>query len=254
MKPEMIGQLVNEAGIAPCKINLMTTKDPRYFDQCNYLLHFDGSSPVTLAKLKETKAINYTIVSWAHYKVKKSGVSICRNCCTFGHGASNCHLVAKCTICAEPHSYKECRLLKGKHEGRYDQIHKKHIKCASCGADHTATYSNCPARLAYIEAQPRRKPKRQPELPRRNSTPPPAMNDQNFPRPAFAAPTYNLAVTHPATSAPAQPQRSSAELFTMEECKEMLDSLYSALQACTSKAQQAKVIADYSLKYFCNFP
>lgn len=77
-------KLVLNAGIEPKKVIIMSTNTPRFTDQCNYILQFNGLSTITLSSLKDIRALNHTIIQWAHYKSKKSGVSICRNCCQFG--------------------------------------------------------------------------------------------------------------------------------------------------------------------------
>lgn len=254
MEPDRINELLNKAGIDPVKINYMSSKSPRFLDQCNYILYFDGTSATTLSSLKETKALNYTIIQWDHYKPKKSGVSPCRNCCEFGHGAINCNIPAKCIICAEPHNYKQCHFLLKKHEGKFDRIHLKHIKCGGCGGNHTATYPSCPIRLTYIENQPKKKSSR-PAQNLRKEMMPPVLSERNFPTPVYASQSYNTGWNNQFN----QPNKSnikqdqSTDLYTMEECQSMLNNLFAALQSCTSKQQQAKVIADYSFKYFCNF-
>lgn len=270
MEPDSIRQLLTEAGISPTRINFMSTNAPRFADQCNYLLEFDGSSPTSLNSLKDTRALNHTIVNWANYRRKKSNVSPCRNCCAFGHGGFGCDMPSICIICAGAHDYKNCKFLIKKHEGQFDRISDRHIKCANCGGNHTATFAECQARLTYIknlsekkntanttsqEQQNQKKPKQQ-----KQQRQPPARDLNNFPAPVFANPIYNQPIQwaqNPTNSSTNNNNNNNhirdSELYSMAECQQMMNNLYSSLQKCTSKQQQAKVIADYAFTYFCNF-
>lgn len=258
-------KLVMEKHIYPSKISFMSVNRPRFTGQCNYILYFDATSPVTLSSLRETKDIYHTIVQWAHYKPKKSGVSPCRNCCAFGHGADNCGMKANCTICAGPHNYKSCTFLQKKLEGKFEQIHPKHVKCTNCGGQHTATYPNCPKRLDYINmlaaTRRTRNPARASNGPAR---PPPTqvLDERNFPTPVFSNPNYapqgwttiNRQTSQPTNNHQPTQNHTTSDLFTIEECQSMMNELFSALRGCSCKQDQAKVIADYSFKYFTNFP
>lgn len=48
-------------------------------------------------------------------------------------------------------------------------------------------------------------------------------------------------------------ERRSMPLLSLGECQAMVNEVYSSLQACTDRFQQAKVIFDLSLKYFAKF-
>lgn len=266
LESETIMELVREKGLYPDKISAMTTSNPRYTDQCNYILYFQGTSTITLSSLKEVKAIFHTVVHWAHYKPKKSGVSPCRNCCLFGHGAENCGMSPNCTICAGPHNYKSCKFLLKKQEGQYDSISQKHIKCYNCGGNHTATYPECPKRLEYIDTMKATRESRRSNRPdnrpvSRPARPPPVIDESSFPQPVFGNPNYapqrwttsnGQPVQQPATQS--NPNNTTPGLFSINECQTMLNDLFNALQGCQCKQDQAKVIADYAFKYFCKFP
>lgn len=254
-----IQKLALDAGLQPEKVNIMTTNNPRFADQCNYLFQFSSSSTITLSSLKEIRALNHTIVQWAHYKPKRSGVSVCRNCCRFGHGADNCGMPAKCTICSGDHNFKNCKFLLKKHEGKFNQIHQKHINCANCGGNHTATYPNCPHRQNYIDSMPTRGRTRPTpsQGPRRPARSPPSNDDTNYPTPVFANPNYTPGgwVTAPRQpAAQVNQNHTGQDLFSIEECQQIMNDLFTSLRQCTCKQDQAKVIADYSFKYFCFFP
>lgn len=259
--PDDIKLELAEKGIQPKSINCMFTNKPRFPGQCNYVLYFEGTSSITLSQLKDIRVVNYTMVSWANYKAKQSGVSPCRHCCLFGHGATNCSMPARCIVCAGNHVFTECKYILAKHAGGHSSIHPRHIKCANCGLNHTATFKDCKTRLDYIDKvqsrnQSRRKPQRaQPVLPQQQA---PQLNEIGFPTPVYATPAYNQnRSTGPSmakfiTQQPSS-QSTQDDLYTMNECREMLDTLFNALQQCRSKVEQAKVIGDYALTYLCKF-
>lgn len=91
---------LDSAGVKPVKITYMTARNPRFNDQCNYILHFEWTTNTTLSQLKTVRSLNHTMVYWAHYKPKESGVGCCRNCSKFGHGARDCGLPPKCIFCS----------------------------------------------------------------------------------------------------------------------------------------------------------
>lgn len=98
----------------------MFTKSPRYSGQCSYILYFERSWQITLAQLKEVRAVNMTI---AKYKSKASRVSPCRRCCCSGYGALNCGNSPRCIVCAGDHIAADCKYILSKHAGGNSQIH-----------------------------------------------------------------------------------------------------------------------------------
>lgn len=256
-----VKEMFKKTGLDPTDVKYMFLKQPKFQEQCNYIVYFDRKSNVTIDQLKSIKAVNHVIVSWDHYKRKTGGVTCCRKCLGFGHGSQCCGLPAKCLVCAKPHLVRNCPLIIGKRTGGHSQIHQDLILCGNCGANHTATYKDCPTRLNYIEGLSKnRKPT--PNQPKAARSAPPPSNPTNFPTPIFASPAYTSQQTGPSYASianqklqnPQQQQSQTEELYTMSECKTMLDNLFGALQACNSRQQQAKVIADYALQYLCNFP
>lgn len=259
-----ITSLVKQSGLTPSRISYLTTNKPRFVDQCNYILHFEAQSTTTLSQLKDIKAINHTIVQWAYYRPTKAGISVCRNCCEFGHGAVNCGMSPKCTICAGPHKFTDCKFLIKKHEGNFQSIHQKHIKCANCGGNHTATYSQCPSRTSYIATIEARKPKRSSpgaaaSSRRQLMVPVPALNEANFPSPVYnAEPTRphgdnwsQVVQNHHQRTHPTTTHNQTNDLFSIDECQQIMFNLIDALQQCSSKQDQIKVIASFSFKYCC---
>lgn len=177
------------------------------------------------------------------------GVSVCRNCCKFGHGADNCGMKPQCPIWAGAHNFRSCHFLLKKHEGKFERIHLKHIKCANCSGktgNHTATFPNCPNRQNYMESLAPRRQTRPNPVPNqgRQPRPPPQVNTSNYPNPVFYNPTTNSQewVPRPVVPPPARtivPQQSQTQpgqdLYSIDECRQMLDDLFTQLKQCKTK-------------------
>lgn len=89
------------------------------------------------------KKICYCLVQWE--KIKRSGVTQCYGCQSFGHIAQNCTRTVRCVICSEEHSTKNC------------PNREKPPKCTNCGGTHAASFSQCPKRPTIdINRQPPR--------------------------------------------------------------------------------------------------
>lgn len=259
MEPSAVIKLLTEVGLSPISVKFMYLREPRYKDQVNYIVYFDNKDDINLQTLKNIRSINQVLVTWAHYQNKSTGISCCRNCLGWGHGATGCGLTSKCVVCGEQHRTSDCPLIKGKHEGGHTKIDQKHLKCGNCGGKHTATFKECPARLQYINNIAKRKPTTQ-RTSRLNKQPtPPIVNNQNFPVPVFANPMYSQQQqpnqnTYAEIAEQRNTQGDSSQLFTKDECKSIFSNFCQALQSCTTKIQQATVIADFAIKYFSNFP
>lgn len=260
---EDIEKALSDEGLHAVRVVPMTTKVPRYHNQCNYIIVFDNKSQITLSQLRETKAIHHTIVSWDHYRSKSSGISCCRNCCQFGHGAKSCGMKSKCILCADAHHFTDCKLLNQRQVNNQEKIDPKHLKCANCQDSHTATYNKCPERLQFIknkqQFQSGKKTTKQDK-----SRGPPIMDTINFP--ATIAPVADSPrifktpkrVYRPTIADKVRntitPIQYTSELYTMDQCQTIMNELYRALKSCTTKQDQAKVIFDYSLKYLTYGP
>lgn len=274
---DSVRRMLHDVALHPTDIKYMFVKDPKMDAQCNYLLYFQPTDRVTLTQLKEIKSLEQVIINWAHYKPKASGVSPCRRCCNFGHGSSNCGMPQRCIVCGDDHSVSNCPLIKAKHASGSTSLHSKHIKCANCGANHTATFRECPARLVYIEdLKKRRKSPAQlirypyaqkPAQVRQQTSNREATTNYSSPMrppvagvPSYAWPSLNPAQEDEPPQQPQQPQhphqphqQTNNNLYSNQECQSMIDQLFNNLQNCESKQHQAKVIADFAIKYFCKF-
>lgn len=261
-----VKDMLAEVNLHPTDVKYMFVKARKYEEQCNYIIYFNRADQMTLDKLKQTRAVNQTIVSWDHYRMKSNGLTCCRKCLGWGHGSLGCGLPAKCVVCAKAHIVGECPLIKIKIEGGHASVPPTLIKCGNCEENHTATYKNCPKRLQYIKSvadqrQLREAPRSLP--PHKTTHTAPVFNTAAYndammtTRPSYAHIANNQQqhqIPPPLPSNQPQQQCSNNNLYTMSDCQAMLDELFTALQACTNKQQQAKVIADYALKYLCKFP
>lgn len=246
---------LNKAKLNPIDVRPMRIKAPRFKGQCNYVLYFSPHDGVTLNGLRSVKSIDDTTVSWAYYKIKEPGTRPCRKCCRFGHGKSSCGHTPRCIICAKGHLMEDCPLLKAKREGGHTSIHSSLLRCANCNQNHTATYEECTTRIKFMEQLEEKKSTKKNDP--RNLTDP-----LSFP-PLPAKPqgiTQQVQTSH--TSPPTlkftditqpPPQSTKEDLFDADELQDMLNTFYNNLQKCNSKVEQAKVIADYGIKYFAKF-
>lgn len=249
-------QYLVEANINPADIKYMTINNPRYNGHCNYIVYFERTANITLKELQSVRAINHTIVKWAHYKAKENSVRPCQRCQTFGHGSVECGRSPRCAVCAQPHLTTACPLLIAKRTNAADQVDQSKLKCCNCGANHTSTFTHCPHRLSYIESRSFRRTRPAPrsktfeirpdEFPEfhRNNTP-----SASYRRPAPARSQWTREPTNSHTTT-----NSDEKLYTADECQKMLDDFYYNLRNCNTKQEQAKVIADFGIKYLCKFP
>ena len=168
----------------------------------------------------------------------------------------------RCAVCAAEHPTQTCPLLIAKKEANRDKVDIEMVKCCNCGANHTSTFPNCPIRLQHLaetniyhhHSNKRTKPafnlatEKFPELAPRPT------NSPLTPAPRTPYTTNNTHRWRP-TPAPQFPSTNTHNnLYTGTECLQLLDEFYRNLQGCKSKQEQAKAIADFGIKYLCQFP
>lgn len=79
-----------------------------------------------------------TLDHWRHeVGIYIPPVKQCLRCMKFGHIAKYCKNNEVCSICAEPHNFKNCN--------------KAKTQCANCGGDHVAISAACPIKKQKIE-------------------------------------------------------------------------------------------------------
>jgi hypothetical protein len=186
------------------------------------------------------------------------GPTQCGNCQKFGHGSSNCFMKPQCIKCGENHKSAACIY----NEPDKNIIPQKFIKCANCGQPHTANYSNCTKRLEYINIKQkiRQNNTKNPNIgfhlnqQNYNSKFPLINNqqnqknlsnnnykrDNNVPYSSFfkASNTFSNNQTN-----------KNPDLFTNDECMDILNEFINRLQQCKSKIDQIRTIADITFKY-----
>lgn len=100
----------------------------------SYLIYTDVST--NLRDLKQVRKIGNVQAKWENY-ARKSSITQCRRCQSFGHGTKNCGNPPRCVKCISPHLTKDCDLIKTD-----DSV----PQCCNCHGPHTANYRGCPSR------------------------------------------------------------------------------------------------------------
>lgn len=108
---DAVQSMLEAEGLKPSTVKKMRINKQRYADEYNYLIYFNQSEMISLSDLRDKKFINYTRVSWDHYKIKSPTVTQCHQCMAFGHGTSNCGMPEKCGVCAKNHITGNCPLI-----------------------------------------------------------------------------------------------------------------------------------------------
>lgn len=261
-----VQSLLEAEGLKPSAVKKMRINKQRYADESNYLIYFNQNEMISLSDLRDKKFINYTRVSWDHYKIKSPTVTQCHKCMAFGHGTSNCGMPEKCGVCAKNHITGNCPLILEKQRTNQRQINPNKLRCANCNEKHTATFRGCSQREQYIKSRgSSRRPQsqsQQVQRPLRTAQPLPPTNDIEFP--AMPRPTTSLNGPAPHThtipnpwqrgATTIQPEVGDNSSFTGQDITIMLNEIFSSLQGCRSKAEQAKVILELGIKYFSKFP
>jgi hypothetical protein len=163
-------EFLKEKGLDPVEVKQLNIKQPRFDDDAIYIIYFKYGS-TNMGELKKIRFLNYISVSWAHYN-KNKNITQCRRCQQFDHGTRNCHMKPKCVKCSENHLSENCMY--------DDDLAKKtkELKCANCGKNHTANYSECEKRKNFIafrhflaeKDRLKREEKRQKHNPRKEAT------------------------------------------------------------------------------------
>lgn len=151
------------------------------------------------------------------------------------------------------------------------RIDDKHLKCANCGGNHTANYKGCAKRMEIVQLRDeihnrrlmsqRTAPNFQDQTQFGPLPPlgrPIGMNSwqQTDSRPSYAHPPRNEQKRGQYEHQEQyhhhdQYHRSSqgTDLFTAEECFDIMEEFTSRLSACRNKSDQFRVISDMSFKY-----
>jgi hypothetical protein len=93
-----------------------------------------GAEAQTVRSLTEVCGLLVSVESYVAPKAPQQ----CKRCQLFGHTQRNCGYPSRCVACGEVHLSWECT------------TPKQHLKCCSCGGNHTANYRGC---LKWKEAK-----------------------------------------------------------------------------------------------------
>lgn len=225
----------------------------------SYLIKFEKSQ-ISMQRVKQIKSLFNIVVRWFPYVNFRKGPTQCRRCQMYGHGTSYCGRILKCLNCGENHDVLNCK--------------STEKKCANCGEAHEANSKICTKRNVYIAIRENVNINRQlknishrpknivnNENINRFSNKNIEMNDINFP--SYQSRSHNadqanwlknfsssIPCTGPQLSQQnVIPAASNKDLFNIDELTSLINDLTQQISACTTRAQQFKVIATLSLQY-----
>ena len=258
--------------ITPNDIKPLKLNNKKYDDHQLYILYFNKGS-ITLNKLRSIKTICHIVVRWSYY-VKSDKITQCYRCQQFGHGTRQCHLSERCVKCSGKHTVDKCPHVpicsvckKDGHSSRKcptttssfwsaskqteSQI-DDFIKCANCGANHTANFKGCQKRLIYIDNRAKiNQMKRIPSKP----TPQPQQefdSRQEYPElPHINKNHQFFSQFKPKSST--RPSEPGEQLFSANEIVKITNEIFQQLSTCRSKLEQINVITSIACKYIFNF-
>lgn len=242
---------LKDVEISPIKIKRMIVKNVKYSDHCVYLIYFRKTEKIKIAILREAKIINYIRVRWEYYSNRRKGPIQCSRCMDYGHGGNNCYLTPKCIRCGQLHTSIECPLLiDPTTNDRLTRIPDTKLKCALCGQNHAANYSNCEKRLEFIKRQQNYRNRTQQRSaqakPQHKFQPAPQLDNFNLPSMA----NDNPRTAWSSTSSNQTPQNpTNANLFSPAELMQIFKELMTAMAQAKSKIDQISALGEIVIKY-----
>lgn len=275
---KLIESSLAEQQLTATKITMFNTKSSNKL----YLLHFDAAQ-VNKKTLESIKYVYHHTVKWLPYKPKRNGPTICMRCCMWGHGARNCLRYTVCMLCAGEHLTKECtthNIATNTNTNNPQNFNCFNCKSANLVHNHKANDVNCPFRQKYETARESARNKTKPNqrtaerTPSSSQAPPPPSRQTSYAdsmrvrttstsRSQQNAPTtsnntqsqahtntntrFNNTSSHPSDNSNTNP---SSNLWSFDECANILFDSIEQLQKCNSKLEQLKVIANL-LKHAC---
>lgn len=239
-----IEEIMKELGslnLKPASVKLMTIKNKKYEDQCNYLVAFPSLSKVTLLEVRRVRSLLHTIVRWERYTNYSDGPVQCRTCQRYGHGAEKCFMDPRCIKCAGSHLSSRCPLSIGG-----AKLSIESLKCVNCEGNHTANAKICPMRPKDVgasnniptdEQTKKITPSVKPVIVNRT----PGLKSDNNKK--FSSLFKD---TQPKSGATMQ---DGHELLSAGECWRIFTDFSSQLARCRSKHEQIAVIAQFSFSH-----
>ena len=102
---------------------------------------FGGRTKITkqMVIYFENELPQYVSYGYRRYRVSEflPDPTRCFQCQKYGHKAKECHSRTTCPICAEKHTYEECKI-----KDSYRQ--ENNARCPNCKGPHPASYKGCP--------------------------------------------------------------------------------------------------------------
>lgn len=259
-----IEESLKEANITPTKIIMFNTKSVNKL----YLLHFNAET-VNKKTLNEIKYVYHHVITWLPYKPKRKGPTQCMRCLMYGHGISSCNRYTVCMLCAGPHLTKECTT---HNDNTNTNTDFKCFNCMSAGIEHNhkANNVNCPFRSKYEQARTNARNETTNNNNETNTNkqrtqtitnqPPPKPSSQISYADTIRASTASSSRTQSNTTRSQSQTHSnpnenldnnpSSNLWSFNECADLLFDSIEKLQKCKTKLNQLKVIANL-LKNAC---
>ena len=251
--------------IQPTDIRILIPKRIRYERHANYILHFKRGC-TTIKKLRETKSLFHTIINWAPFKHFNGRSTQCRRCQLPGHGTRNCNLPPRCKNCAGFHLTDDFSALPQRMDEHHDDDNPASLqiqwKCANCNGPHAADDINCPSLMDYNNLQRKlssrnRAQQKERLQPNTNGFPPLGHGPGPFRRTigqqgrSYSAVLQNQNTFIPRGVSSRQELEigDSADLFSYEECINLVQDLVTGLGRCSSKSEQFQLISSCCLKY-----
>ena len=238
--------------IMPTDVKVLSSSKSGADEHTLYLLYFNHGS-VKLQDLRKTKSIDNVMVSWRYFTKRPNDAAQCHRCQRFGHGSTNCNLPPKCVKCGGKHLTDVCPLPR-KIDLNNGNNSKSQLKCANCGASHTANFRGCPARQAYLEEVEKRKRKPNRPVPPSTTSSPPGFPRASSSRPPPATAGHRSYAHVSAQNGTANPSTNLPNdgSFTVTEFLSLARDMFTRLLTKCSKQQQFDALLDLLSKYMSN--
>lgn len=258
---DIITSLKTSHNITPTKVIMFNTKSTSKL----YLCHFQKSE-VNMKLLNGITTCYHHIIKWQPYKPSRKGPTQCYRCMLYGHGISQCMRFSVCSLCSGNHLTSTCTTIT---KTTTNPVYKCY-NCASANLpthNHKATDPNCPYRAKYEAAiknvRDKNKNTHTPNNIQTHTTQTNTNNDHRYvraPQPPPMSTSYANATRSPDTNTDSAPpprtQRNnradqqqtsnvnSGNLWSLTEVTDLLLNSINELQACKTKLDQLKVIAN----------
>lgn len=262
--------------VTPTKISMFNTNSPNKL----YLIHFNADE-VNKKTLEGIKYVYHHVIRWETYKPKRNGSTICMRCCMYGHGQASCSRYIVCMLCAGEHLTAQCTV-HNKNSNNNNNISYTCFNCKSANLPHAhkANDVNCPFREKYERARNNARTKTptnqrsQTNVARFVQAPPPTPLRSSFAdsmRASTSSASHTQRNTASSTNIQSQARTNSNTRFnnmpshsnnndnninvnnniwSFDECANILFDSIERLQQCKSKFDQLKVITDL-LRHAC---